>query len=163
MKLAKTIPVLLAALAATASMPTDASAKSFAEGSACASQQGGRTLSGAVAVTIAVSANAPLCSQPATADVTLRLSQGNDIRTYFTTVDLGGDPCNPCAVIDALLADASLMDQIRGDFCPNSSCTIGVKELTSVGTVTTQDGDNVVYRTLADVVVTALIGNGSQK
>jgi len=160
MKLSKTTTALCVALAAAAGLSTDVAAKSFAAGSACASQKDGNALKGTVFVTFtqqSEGAPQPLCGQPTTVEAMIRVSHGNDLKTYVTEVSVPNDVCNPCTVMDALLQEESLIEQIKADFCSTSSCTIGVREISSpVNDVETSTSDPTVrYRTLADVVITA--------
>jgi len=166
MKRSKTTILSFAALAAATILATEAAAKSFAQGLACTTQTAGTPLVGEVYVTLSqiygdTSTGFPCNTQPADVQALVRLEHSQTLRTYSTTVHLTGDACNPCTVMDALLHDPNLISQIQGDFCGGSNCTIGVKDLSSVGTDEqdtpgpTNGSITREYRTLADVIVVA--------
>jgi len=93
------------------------------------------------------------CNQPTQVEAMVRLAHGKTLRAYFTAVQVPTDVCNPCTVMDALLHDAFLIEQIQNDFCAGSNCTIGVRQVSSVGSdeELSADGTTKYYRTLADV------------
>jgi len=160
MKLSKTTAGALVALLAAGAIATEAAAKSFAQGLACPSQNDGTPLVGAIFVsfTQTFGGTGPTpCNQPTQVEAMVRLAHGKTLRAYFTAVQVPTDVCNPCTVMDALLHDAFLIEQIQNDFCAGSNCTIGVRQVSSVGSdeELSADGTTKYYRTLADVTVSA--------
>ncbi|MGH7806046.1 MAG: hypothetical protein ACREQJ_16985 [Candidatus Binatia bacterium] len=162
MKGKKRTGALAAALVGGLLVAAQAEAKSFAEGSACSTQDKGDRLDGVVHVTFeqTVDGEQPLCLQPADVEATIRLSASkNGPVTFFTVVHVATDVCNPCAVIDALLADETLKQQILAELAGGDSTrTVGIRSVTAPSNHTEEFVDGAVtklrYRTLANVVVT---------
>ena len=144
--------LLGAALCATGAQAGGA----FAEGTECSAQDKGDRYAGVAYVTFEKAAVA--CPQQGSAEATIRLSNKEGPHAMFATVTVP-DVCNPCSILETLVADPGLRAQILAELYPNedpstSTRTVGVREVSESSASQEFTTGGVRYRTLSDVVVT---------
>jgi hypothetical protein len=147
-----------AALLGAALLAADAHAGgAFAEGTACSAQNKGDRYEGVAYVTFEKAAEVA-CPQAGPVEATIRLSNKEGPHAMHATVTVA-DVCNPCTILEGLVADAGLRAQILSALYPTedaatSTRTVGVREVSESSAHQEFTTGGVRYRTLSNVVVT---------